>query len=64
MPRSRQLDAEQILVALGRDLDPLEAAALAYSAMSAGEKRVLRAVLADATPESRRRASDRLAGVR
>ena len=58
------LDAEQVLVALGRHLDPLEAAALAYNAMTPGEKRVLRAVLAAATPESRARASAHLAQVR
>jgi hypothetical protein len=50
------LDAELVLAALGRHLGPrigpLEAAALAHDAMTPEERRVLRAVLADATPES------------
>jgi hypothetical protein len=67
MTRSN-LDAELVLEALGRHLgpqiDPIEAAAMAYDAMSPGERRVLRAVLAAATPESRRRASAHLAAAR
>jgi hypothetical protein len=65
---TQSLDAEQVLVALGRHLrsplDPILAAALAYDAMTPGEKRVVRAVLDGATPESRRRASRHLAAAK